>query len=90
MEDIIKICLVDAFILVVVFAVMGIRNYSTVKKSREKFVKLHEELKPGKKVQFAGGFVGKLIRVQEETCDVEIAKDVVVTISRYSISEIID
>ena len=90
MEDIIKICVVDAFVLVLVFVVMGIRNYKTVKESREKFVKLHEELKPGKRVQFAGGFIGRVVGVKEDYCDVELTKDVVVTVSRYSISEIIE
>ena len=90
MAEIIKICLINACILSVVFAFIGLKNYKTVKQSREKFMKLHEELKPGKRVQFAGGFVGRVVGVKEDYCDVELTKDVVVTVSRYSISEIIE
>ncbi|MGL5540307.1 MAG: preprotein translocase subunit YajC [Erysipelotrichaceae bacterium] len=59
-----------------------------VKKRRMEFVALHESMKVGKYCLFAGGIRGRLVRVGEEYCDVEVAKDQVLTVSRYAISSI--
>ena len=74
-------------ILVIIYYVFSLRN---VNRSKQSFVTLHEELKPGRDIEFAGGFVGRLVKVGQEYCEVEVAKDVVVTIYRYSISKVLD
>jgi preprotein translocase subunit YajC len=49
---------------------------------------VHVELKPGMKVMFCGGFYGKVVSVGKETVEIEMAKNTVVTVSRYSIQNI--
>lgn len=94
MGDLIQtILVVFAVDIVIVAAVVGFvyfKNLKTIKGSQQHYMKVHEELKTGKQVQFAGGLIGKVVSVKEDTCDVEIAKDVVITISRYSINSISD
>lgn len=74
-------------ILVIIYYVVSLRQ---VNQRKSQYVSLHERLKPGCTVEFAGGFIGKVRKVTEEYCDVEIAKDTVVTISRYSVSRIVE
>ncbi len=60
-----------------------------VKKQKEFLEEMHKDLKAGQKVMFAGGLYGKLRRVGNETCDIEVAKDTVIEVSRYAIQEIV-
>lgn len=91
--DLFQIILVDLAVLVVsvavVIGIMYMRNLKAVKGSQAKYVELHKELKSGKKVMFANGLMGTLVSVKEKTCEVEVAKGVVIEISRYCISEIV-
>lgn len=85
--------LASAVVIVILVAIMALvmffNSKKKVSKRKEEYIELHKNLKPNTNVEFASGFIGKLVRVGEETCDVEIAPKVVVTISRYSISRII-
>ena len=74
----------------VVMAVTYFKNKKVLTERQQAFVTLHERIKPNTKVEFAGGLVGKLVKVGEEYCEVELSKDNVMTISRYSISKIIE
>lgn len=76
-------------ILAIMLMIYYIYSARLVKKRREEFVKIHEAIKVGKNVVFAGGFKGKIVRAGEEFVDVELNKDNVVTVSRYSISQIL-
>lgn len=76
-------------ILSVMVMIYYIYSARLMKKRRQEFVKVHEELKVGKQVLFAGGLKGKVVRAGEEFVDVEISKDNVITVSRYSISQIL-
>ena len=37
---------------------------------------------------FCGGVYGKIVKVGNETVDVEVAKNVVLTVSRYSVQSV--
>lgn len=50
---------------------------------------VHVDLKPGMKVMFCGGFYGKVVSVGQEEVEIELAKNTVVTVSRYSIQSIV-
>lgn len=76
-------------ILSVMVMIYYIYSARLMKKRRQEFVKIHEELKVGKQVLFAGGLKGKVVRAGEEFVDVEISKDNVITVSRFSISQIL-
>ncbi|MDD6466831.1 MAG: preprotein translocase subunit YajC [Erysipelotrichaceae bacterium] len=93
-QSFINSMLASAVVIVILIAIMAlvmfINSKKKISKRKEEYVTLHQNLKPNVKVEFASGFIGKLVRVGEETCDVEIAPNTVVTISRYSISRILD
>lgn len=69
--------------------ILQIINYRSLKKSKEHFSNLHTSLKPGVKVMTTGGIYGKVLRADEEIIDLEIAKGIVIQVSRYSIKDII-
>lgn len=60
-----------------------------MKRQQQYFEKLHAELQVGKRVVCANGLYGTVKKVDEEKVDVEIAKDVVITVSRFAISEVL-
>lgn len=60
-----------------------------VRKRSSELKELHIELKTGMKIMFCGGVYGKVVKVGDETVEVEVAKNVVITISRYSIQSVV-
>ena len=78
--------------IVFVVVILGI-YYIFSSKNRERqqqyFEKLHEALQVGKHVVCANGLYGTVKKVDEEKVDVEIAKGVVITVSRFAISEVL-
>ena len=63
-----------------------------MKRQQQYFEKLHEALQAlqvGKRVICANGLYGTVKKVDEEKVDVEIAKGVVITVSRFAISEVL-
>lgn len=65
-------------------------TYRKIKKQREYFEHLHQNLSAGQMVEFANGLIGKLRTVGTETCDIEIKSGAVITVSRYTISRLIE
>lgn len=60
-----------------------------VRKRSSELKNIHIELKTGMKIMFCGGVYGKVVKVGDETVEVEVAKNVVITISRYSIQGVV-
>ena len=60
-----------------------------MKRQQQYFEKLHAELQVGKRVVCANGLYGTVKKVDEEKVDVEIAKGVVITVSRFENSEVL-
>ncbi len=89
LESILSSCVA----VLVLTAAMGVvfAIYSAVRARRQKdyFAKMHRELAAGRRVVFAGGLYGRLVRVGTTTCDVEVASGVVVEVSRYAIQQIV-
>lgn len=75
--------------LVIGILIVQIINYRGVKKQKKRFEELHKSLKPGVTVMLTGGIYGKITRVNKDYVMLEVAKDVEIKVSRYSISEII-
>lgn len=50
---------------------------------------LQEGIKVGARILFAGGIFGKIVRIKNDVIDVEISKNTVIQISRYSIQDVI-
>lgn len=75
--------------LTVMGLIFGFTNYRGVKKKRKHFEELHKRLKNGQNVVTSSGIYGKLLRVGEETVDLEVKSGAVMTVSRFVISEIV-
>ena len=60
-----------------------------MKKQRQNMKALQEGIKVGARVVFAGGFYGRIVKVKNDEIEVELTKDVVVTVSRYSVQSIV-
>lgn len=87
-ENILASSIVFIVFLLAAFIIVQIFNYKSLKKNREYFKQLHENIKPGKKVMLNNGIYGKIVKVREKDVDLEIAKDVVIKTDRFSIKEI--
>ncbi len=78
--------------IVFVVVILGIYYFfsrKNMKRQQQYFEKLHAELQVGKRVVCANGLYGTVKKVDEEKVDVEIAKGVVITVSRFAISEVL-
>ncbi|WP_300381058.1 preprotein translocase subunit YajC [Clostridium sp.] len=76
--------LVGVGALILIF--ISTRNF---KKRKLELTDVHVELKSGMKVMFCGGIYGKVVSVGKEAVDIEIAKNTVISVSRYSIQNIL-
>ena len=59
------------------------------KEPGESMRNLQEGIKVGARILFAGGIFGKIVRIKNDVIDVEISKNTVIQISRYSIQDVI-
>lgn len=75
--------------VVVILGIYYIFSRKNMKRQQQYFEKLHAELQVGKSVVCANGLYGTVKKVDEEKVDVEIAKGVVITVSRFAISEVL-
>ncbi len=75
--------------VVVILGIYYIFSRKNMKHQQQYFEKLHAELQVGKRVVCANGLYGTVKKVDEEKVDVEIAKGVVITVSRFAISEVL-
>lgn len=81
----------SVFILFIVTSLIIYYMFSrnNLKKQLKHFEELHQSLKVGKKVLCAQGIYGTVRRIHPEMVDVELAKGITITVSRFAISEVI-
>ena len=91
-EVILWTCITLAVIMGVICLLLSFISARNMKKRRNEIGTLHTSLAIGKRVVFAGGFYGKIVRMNEtdEVIGVEIAPKTVVEISRFAIQEIVE
>lgn len=75
-----------AGIISLVFTFIAARN---LRKRRESVGKVHTELCIGSRIIFGGGIYGRVVAIEADTVNVEIAKSTVIKISRYAIQSLI-
>ena len=85
-------CCITIGVLVGIFGmILSIISAVNMKKRRKEIGGIHTTLAVGSKILFAGGFVGKVVRLgEEEIIAVEIAPRTVVEISRYAVQQILE
>jgi preprotein translocase subunit YajC len=79
-------------VLVGIFGlILSIISAANMKKRRKELGGIHTTLAVGSKILFAGGFIGKVVRMgEEEIIAVEVAPRVVVEISRFAVQQILE
>ena len=78
--------------IVFIAVILGIYYFfsrKNMKHQQQYFEKLHSELKVGKRVLAANGIYGTVKKSASDQIELEIAKGLVITVSRYSISDIL-
>lgn len=91
-EVVLWTCITLGVIMGVIGLILSIFSARNMKKRRTEIAKLHTTLAIGKRVMFAGGFYGKVVRMNDtdEVIGVEIAPKTVVDISRFAVQEIVE
>jgi preprotein translocase subunit YajC len=56
---------------------------------QQEFLKVQSELVPGARVMIASGIFGEIVSVGDETIELRIAADTVVTVKRQAVAQVI-
>lgn len=89
-EVVIWTCVTLAVLMGIIGLILAFISAKNVRKRRETLSEVHTELKIGSQVMFAGGIYGKVVGLENETVNVEVAKGTVIKISRYAIQALAD
>ena len=82
-------CITLAVLLVAIGLVLTIISAVNMSKRRKQMAQIHTTLGVGSKVMFAGGILGKVVRMSdEEFIGVEIAPKTIIEVSRFAVQAI--
>lgn len=82
-------CITVATLLVAFVIVYYIMSARMMKKRRQQVLDINENLVPGKKIMFAG-IIGTIKEVNGELLSVEVSKGIILEVSRFAVTNIID
>ncbi len=88
-EVILWTCITLAVIMGVIASIMSIMSARGMKKRRQHMLELYNGLSIGSQVLFANGLYGRVVGIEEETVNIEIAKGAIVKADRFSIQSIV-
>ena len=89
-EVIIWTCITLAVLMSVIGLILYAISAKNVRSKRKELGEVHTELKVGSRIMFAGGVYGKVVSIDDEdTLRVEVARKVVITISRYAVQSLL-
>lgn len=91
-EVVLWTCITLAVIMGVIAMILTFISARNMKKRRTEVGTLHTNLAIGKRVQFAGGIYGKVVRMNDtdEIIGVEVAPKTIIEISRFAVQEIVE
>ena len=82
-------CITLAVLLLLIGLVLTIISTVNMSKRRKQMAQIHTTLGVGSKVMFAGGILGKVVRMSDdEFIGVEIAPKTIVEVSRFAVQAI--
>lgn len=87
-EVVLWTCVTVAVLVGIAALILIFISAKNIRKRTSELKEIHGDLKAGMKVMFCGGIYGKIVSVGKEQVEIEIAKNTVVTVSRYSIQTI--
>ena len=87
-EVVLWTCITIGVLLGIAALILIFISAKNIKKRTSELKGVHLELKTGMKVMFCGGIYGKVVSLGKETVEIEVAKNTVITVSRYAIQSI--
>ncbi|WP_066890133.1 preprotein translocase subunit YajC [Clostridium nigeriense] len=87
-EVVLWTCITVGILVGIAALILLFISAKNIKKRTSELKDVHLELKSGMKVMFCGGIYGKVVSAGKETVEIEIAKNTVITVSRYAIQSI--
>ena len=78
-------CITIAVLLGIAALILIFISSKNIRKKTSELKDLHLDLKVGMKVMFCGAVYGKVTKIKGDIVEVEVAKNVVVSVSRYAI-----
>jgi preprotein translocase subunit YajC len=88
-EVVLWTCITVAVLVGICALILIFISAKNLKKRTSALKDVHVELKPGMEVMFCGGIYGKVVSVGKEKVEIEMAKNTVIIVSRYSIQNIV-
>lgn len=90
-EVVLWTCITLAVLMGIFGMILSIISAVNMRKRRKEVGNIHTTLAVGSKVIFAGGFVGKVVRMgDDEFIGIEVAPKTIVEVSRYAVQGILD
>ena len=90
-EVILWTCITIAVLMGVIGLILTIISAVNMRKRRKEIGDIHTTLAVGCKVMFAGGILGKVVRVgEEEFIGVEVAPKTIIEVSRFAVQAIVE
>lgn len=87
-EVVIWTCVTLAVIMGVIALILVFISAKNLRKKRADIGEVHTNLAVGSRIMFAGGIYGRVVGIEDETVNVEVAKSTIIKISRYAIQSI--
>ena len=88
-EVILWTCVTMAVIFGIIAMILAFISAKNVRKRRKELGEVHTELRIGSQVVFAGGIYGRVVGIEADTVNIEVAKGTVINVSRYAIQSLI-
>ena len=82
--------IVVATFLIALLVFYYVMSYLGLKRRKDYLEDFQKRLKPGVKVLFAGGILGKVVALEEQFLTIEISKGNSLQVSRYSVTDIVE
>ena len=87
-EVVIWTCVTLVVVMGTIALILIFISGKNMRKKREEMKEVHTELRIGSQIMFAGGIYGRVVGINDEEVNVEVAKNTVIKISRYAIQSI--
>lgn len=81
-------CITLAAIMGIIALILSVISSKNMRRRREDMREIHTGLAIGSQIIFAGGLYGRVVGIEEETVNVEVAKNTVIKINRFAIQGI--
>ena len=88
-EVILWTCVTMAVIFGIIAMILAFISAKNVRKRRKELGEVHTELRIGSQVVFAGGIYGRVVGIEADTVNIEVAKGTVIKVARYAIQSLI-